>query len=194
MLVDPANDKSKKSDYTAIWVIGVGGDDNFYVMDIVRDRLNLAERVDMVFKLHRRWRPAEVRYERFGMQTDIDYLKIEMDRRSYRFRIREVAGTRISKEDRIRRLVPYMRNGRVIFPHEFYYTDSSGNSKDLVRHFIEEELIMFPLGKHDDLIDSLSRLAEPGLVLPKHVPEEDRRLMFNNEDAEFTPLDPVLGY
>jgi predicted phage terminase large subunit-like protein len=195
MVVDPANDKSKRADYTAIWVIGVGGDDNFYVLDMVRDRLNLAERIDTVFQLHRKYRPVEVRFERFGMQTDIDYLKIEMDRRSYRFRVREVAGTRISKEDRIRRLVPYFRNRRIIFPHEFMYTNTDGDSRDLVKHFIDEELVPFPLGKHDDMIDSLSRIAEPGLVLPKHVDKDELlRETKAMEGAAFEPFDPEFAY
>lgn len=194
MLVDPANSKTKKSDYTAIWVLGVGGDDNFYVLDMVRDRLDLAERIDVVFRLHRKWKPVETRYERFGLQTEIDYLKIEMDKRSYRFRIREVAGTRISKEDRIRRLIPYFKAGRIIFPREFMYTDHSGKPRDLVQYFIEDEMAPFPVGKKDDLIDSLSRLAEPGLVLPKHVTEEEKKEMFMLAETEFVPLDPVLGY
>ena len=194
MVVDPANDKSKKSDWTSIWVIGVGGDDNFYVLDIVRDRLNLGERIDMVFKLHRKWKPTQVRYEQFGMQTDIDYLKIEMDRRSYRFQVKEVAGTRISKEDRIRRLIPYFRDRRVLFPHEHYYTNSAGDSKDLIKYFVDEELIRFPLARHDDMLDSLARIAEPGLVLPKHVPEEERQVMEGLEATAFEPMDVTMGY
>ena len=38
MLVDPASEKSKKSDYTAIAVIGLGADGNKYWIDGVRDR------------------------------------------------------------------------------------------------------------------------------------------------------------
>lgn len=194
MLVDPANTKTKKSDYTAMWVLGAGGDDNFYVLDMIRDRFDLAERVDKVFQLHRKWRPVEVRYEQYGLQTDIDSLKIEMDRRSYRFKIRPVAGTHISKEDRIRRLIPYFKNGRIIFPHELIYTDHTGNPKDMVKYFVDEEYAPFPVAKKKDLHDALSRLAEPGLVLPKHVTEEEKKEMFMLAETEFVPNDPVMGY
>jgi predicted phage terminase large subunit-like protein len=195
ILVDPANQLNKRADYTAIWVIGVGGDENYYVLDIVRDRLNLADRVDTIFRLHRKWKARVVRYEKYGMQSDIDYIKIEMDRRSYRFKIQEVGGTRIKKEDRIRRLIPYFRDGKMIFPREFNYTETSGRTTDLVRVFIEEELAAFPVSKHDDLLDSLSRLAEPGLVIPRFIPEEDRRAeMMALEGAAFEPFDPEFAY
>ena len=166
MLVDPASEKAKKRDFTAIWVLGIGGDDNVYVLDIVRDRLNLTERAEEVFRLHRKWRPQEVRYEKYGMMADVEHIKYEMDRQSYRFRIREVGGS-TKKEDRIRRLIPYFEEGRMWFPHQHLYTDRKGATIDLVQHFTEAEYLAFPVSRWDDLMDSLSRLAEPGLLLPR---------------------------
>ena len=46
IIVDPANEKNKSSDYTAMFVIGLAEDGNYYVIDMVRDRLNLTERVE----------------------------------------------------------------------------------------------------------------------------------------------------
>ena len=40
LICDPASGK-KSSDYTAMWVWGLGADRNYYVLDIVRDRLTL---------------------------------------------------------------------------------------------------------------------------------------------------------
>jgi hypothetical protein len=34
--------------------------------DLLRDRLNLKERGDALFALHRRWRPRRVGYEQYG--------------------------------------------------------------------------------------------------------------------------------
>jgi hypothetical protein len=61
MLVDPANSKSHSADYTSIWVLGLAADRNFYVLDMVRDRLSLTERGDAVFGLHRKWQFARGR-------------------------------------------------------------------------------------------------------------------------------------
>lgn len=193
MLVDPAGDKGVKSDYTAIWIIGVGADGNYYVLDIVRDKLDLGERTDKVFELHRKWKPRVVRYEEYGLQSDISHIKMEMDRRVYRFKIQKVAGTRISKEDRIRRLIPIFREGKMVFPREHIYIYNNKHV-DLVRVFIQEELEKFPVSKHDDLLDSLSRLVEPGLLIPKQESEEEKRMIVELHESAFEPFDPEYGY
>lgn len=188
MLVDPASGKNKTSDYTAIWVIGLGSDGNYYVVDIVRDRLNLTERAAAVFRLHKKWKPYEVRYERYGMMGDIEHIKDKMERESYRFRIVEVGGA-LKKEDRIRRLVPLFQQGRFWFPTEFWYTEASGRRIDLVQTFVEEELLAFPVAKHDDMMDGLSRIAQPDLEL--RWPKQDEYI-YQVED--FTPMYSDMGY
>lgn len=165
MLVDPAGEKKKTSDYTSIWVIGLGTDDNYYILDMVRDRLNLTERTNMVFRLHRKWKPSVVRYEKYGLQSDIEHIKSEMARIPYSFAIQEVGG-KTKKEDRIRQLIPLFQKGRVWFPSEFHYTDSSGITEDLVKVFTEQEYLAFPVSKHDDMIDALARICDNGAELP----------------------------
>jgi predicted phage terminase large subunit-like protein len=180
LLVDAASSKKKGSDYTAMFVIGLATDGNYYVLDMVRDRLNLTERADRVFALHRKWKPKQVRYERYGMMGDIEHLRSKMEDETYRFDITEVAG-QSKKEDRIGRLIPLFEQGRVYFPKTFHVTDYQKNAVDLVRTFLEEEFVAFPVGLHDDMMDSLSRIAEPDLELawPKEVkqalPEVSRR-------------------
>lgn len=190
MLVDPAGGrKDKRSDFTAIWVIGLGADDNVYVLDMVRDRINMAERTEIIFRLHRKWKPLQVRVERYGLMADVENLRNEQNRRNYRFPLVEVGGA-TKKEDRIRRLVPYFQAGRVWFPREFAYTDYSGKQQDLVQKFIEEELAVFPVGAYDDMLDALSRFAEPTLDLPW--PRKSDWSQFPVID--FGVLDPVTNY
>jgi len=123
ILVDASSGKNKdRGDYTAFWVVGIGGDGNYYILDIVRDRLNLTARAETLFRLHRKWKPQQVRYEQYGMMADIDHIKQEMESRSYRFRITEVGGA-TKKEDRIRRLVPLFEHGKMWFPRLLVYTD-----------------------------------------------------------------------
>ncbi len=165
MLVDPASGKRKNNDYTSIWIVGLGSDENYYVLDCLRDRLNLTERTEAVFRLHRKWKPGQVRYERYGMMADVEHIKAEMNKRSYRFSITEVGGT-TAKEDRIRRLVPLFQQGRMWFPEALPYTNTDGKTLDLVQHFVEQEYLAFPVGKHDDMLDALSRVAEPTLDTP----------------------------
>ena len=165
ILVDPANSKRKQSDYTSMCVVGLGADKNLYVLDWVRDKLNLREREDALFDLHLRWKPKYVLYEKYGMMVDADVMRNAMDQRNYRFTITEVAG-KLSKEDRIRRLIPYFADGRVWFPNELIRATYEGVAVDLVQEFIHQEYLTFPVGVHDDMIDSLSRIFDANLIWP----------------------------
>ena len=51
------------------------------------------------------------------------------------------------------------------FPHSLTITDHRNVPVDLVRAFREEEFAAFPVGVHDDMLDSLSRIAEPEMNL-----------------------------
>lgn len=164
ILVDPASEKRKNNDYTSIWCIGLGQDGNYYVLDMVRDRLNLTERAKTVMQMHRRWKPMQVRYERYGMMADIQYLRELQGRENYRFAIEEVAG-QTPKNDRIRRLIPLFEQRKVWFPQSLHRTDHTGKVCELVDAFIHQELLAFPVGVHEDMLDALARIAEPDMPL-----------------------------
>jgi len=180
ILCDPAggeelNRKKKKlSDWTAFMVIGLNNDNNYYVLDIIRDKLNPTERVNTLFMLHRKWndrsgKPPKVGYEKYGMMTDTHYLKKKMMDESYHFSLFELGGNRISKEERIKRLIPDMELGRWYFPERLYYVDSLQRKFDLVYEFVKSEMLNFPRARNDDMIDALSRIYEPelNLVFPR---------------------------
>ena len=178
--VDAASSKKKGSDYSAMMVIGLGTDGNYYVLDMVRDRLNLAERLERLFTLHRKWKPRQVRYERYGMMADIEAIKARQETETYRFDVIEVGGV-TSKQDRIRRLLPMFEQGKVYLPKSLHVTDWQKNPVDLVHSFVEEEYYPFPVGLHEDMMDAFSRIAEPDLKLvwpkeevarpPEHIPQ-----------------------
>lgn len=173
ILVDAASSKKKGSDYTAMWVIGLGTDGNYYALDMVRDRLTLTERADRLFELHRKWKPRQVRYERYGMMADIEHIKTRQEKDSYRFDIVEVAG-QTSKIDRIGRLLPLFEQGKIWLPESLHKTNYERVAVDLVRAFVEEEYVPFPVGIHDDMSDALARICEPDLPLVWPKEEEIR--------------------
>lgn len=164
LLVDAANDKKKGSDYTCAWVVGLGPDKNYYVLDIVRDRLNLTERGKLVMRLHRKWKPQGVRYERYGMMGDVQFIQHLQEEQNYRFAITEVGG-QTPKNDRIRRLIPLFEQGRVFLPTHLHMTGYDGKTVDMVRSFIDDEYKAFPVSAHDDMLDALARIEEPDLPL-----------------------------
>ena len=167
ILVDPANKKRKKSDYTVIWTVGIGEDGKIRILDIVRDKLSLTERTRKLFELVRKYQPIEVRYEEYGMQADIEHIQTQMELEAYEFDITPVGGT-IAKDDRIKMLVPKFENGEILLPRSCHYTDFEGATRDLIQVFVEQEYKPFPVMKHDDMLDALARAYEPKrkMILP----------------------------
>lgn len=184
ILVDPAGEQRPENDYTSIWVVSLCEDGNYYVVDMIRDRLNLPERGRAVMRLHRKWRPMEVRYERYGMMGDVQYLRDLQERENYRFHVTEVAG-KLKKNDRIRRLVPLFEQRKFYFPRTLHYTGADSVPRDLVHVFVEEELAAFPAALHDDMLDSLARIVEPDLPLvwPRVVEDRPTRYQGRTQGA-----------
>ncbi len=186
MIFDPASAKKKDSDFTAGWVLGLGADKNIYVLDMVRDRLSLTQRADLVMSWHRRWQPLATGYERYGMMADIEHIQDRQDRENYRFPIIELAGS-MPKVDRIRRLIPWFESGRIYMPQRLMKTNYEGVSHDLVAAFVNEEFLPFPVGMHDDMLDALAR------VLDDNFPA-DWPMAFDDQDDEDRKRKRRSGY
>jgi predicted phage terminase large subunit-like protein len=172
ILCDPASEKKRSSDWTCFWVVGVGKDKNYVILDCVRDRLNLSERADTLFALHEKWQPDAVGYERYGLQADIQHIEFLQAQRNYRFRITEVGG-QTPKIDRIKRLVPVFEQGRIFLPRSIHRTMYDGTNKNLIDIFVEEELLQFPVSAHDDMLDALARILDPDFVPHVRWPKSD---------------------
>lgn len=180
LLVDPANEKRKRSDFTVMWVVGLGPDQNYYLLDGLRDKLNLTQRAAMVIELHRKWKPKQVRYEEYGLQADVQHIKSVQELENYRFDILEVAG-QTSKNDRIRRLIPLFEAHRVYLPRTLHRTNYQGQVEDLIEIFKNQEYKAFPVPLHDDMLDALARIEEPTMQLswPKPGPKRDLADLMN---------------
>lgn len=171
---DEMNRKKKKtSDWTAFAVIGLSKDNNYYLLDMVRDRLNPTERVETLFQLHRKWNVTtgispKVGYEKYGMMTDTHYIKVRQDEENYRFALIELGGS-MAKEERIRRMIPDLQRGRWWFPATNKYTDNEGRTFELVQELVNGEMLTFPRARHDDMLDAITRIydIEMGAVFPR---------------------------
>lgn len=166
ILVDPASEKKKKEspdpDYTVQLVIGLAPDRNYYLVDGIRDRMNLTERTKSLFRFHRKWNPIRVGYEKYGMQADIEHIQYIQEQENYRFEIRELGGP-MPKADRIRRLVPIFEQGRFWLPHHLAFVDHEKSPRDLICDFLEYEYGPFPVCRHDDMLDCTARILDPEL-------------------------------
>jgi phage terminase large subunit-like protein len=161
ILVDPANSKKKYSDYTVAMVVCLCADRNYYVLDMVRDRLSLGERWRMLAGLHRLWQPRRVYYEQYGKEADIEHFKHMMQSENYRFELYEMGGVRQSKNDRIEGLIPEFEQSKIYLPDSLTrMVEASGQPEDLVKWFVDGEFACWPYSAHDDMLDCLARVTD----------------------------------
>jgi predicted phage terminase large subunit-like protein len=158
LICDPASGK-KGTDFTAMAVIGKGPDRKVYVLDMVRDRLNLKQRAETFLRLHKRWRPQHAAYEEYGLQADIDYIREVQNRKTYRFEVIPLKG-KLSKEDRINRLIPLAANLDLLLPDALHRTNAEGKLEELTSILIEQEFLAWPVPAHDDMMDALARMFD----------------------------------
>ena len=180
LIVDPASKKKKESDYTVMMVIGTDGRRNYWLIDMVRDKLNLGERWEKLSKLVKDWGVFDAGYEEYGMQSDIEFMERMMQETSQYFNIIPLGG-KVSKEDRIKKLIPDFQRGRWMIPDAIYYErkeDGRIETVELVKSFIEEYENWVPgkAGGHDDMLDCMARIYESKLnvIFPNEIsPHEE---------------------
>lgn len=181
ILIDSANAKRKTSDYTVMWVVGLGRDNCYYVLDGIRDRLNLAERTRILFDLVERWAPNCVMWEQVGLASDVEHVRLEQDRIGWHFPISQLKQT-IAKDDRIKWLVPTFESGRIWFPNRMLKRTVAGDTVDLVHDFEHYEYAVHPIVKHDDMLDCLANIHHPDARNTMRFPVSPR-----DESARSTP-------
>lgn len=163
LIVDPASEKKKDSDSTTMQVWEVDSMRCYWLVDMVRDKLNLGQRWtkmrDLVMK-HQITNP--VGYEKYGKDSDIEYFNMQMQEFGTFFTIEALKGN-IPKWTRIMNLLPLLQKQRIILPRTLVYLDAEGKYRELVGEFIHDEYTIFPFSKHDDMLDCMARLLDPAM-------------------------------
>jgi hypothetical protein len=135
ILVDPSKGKSKRSDNTAIAVIGIDVAGNKYLLDGYCHRMKLSRRWELLKQLKKKWEThAGVQllrfgYEQYGMQTDLEVIEDKMEVEGNHFKIEELNTPREgkhSKSDRIERLEPDFNRGAFYMPAVVYHPEYGG--------------------------------------------------------------------
>jgi len=144
-MVDPAIGQLKSSDNTAIVTVGVDQWNNWFVVNIILGKMLPNEILDFIFANWEQYKPRKIGIEMTAYQKSLQYSIIdEMRRRNVFLPIVELKADR-SKEERIEGLVPRYANGGI------YHLQQCPH-----RGQLEEELMRFPKGKHDDIVDALA--------------------------------------
>lgn len=144
--LDPAISEKQEADYTAIVTIGIDTNNRIYILDIIQERMSPTDIITAVFNVYQNWKPSY-----FGIET-VQYQKMlaleirkQMNLRGIFFNLQEVTPM-WEKNARIRTLLqPRYGNASIIHPK--YHNKLQE---------LELELLKFPNGKHDDIIDAMA--------------------------------------
>lgn len=172
LIVDPAKGKTKRpnrSDYTCMLVVGVGADRNFYVLDMVHDRLSLVDRTTTLIQLYQYWKPNKVGYEQVGMQSDIDHIREVCQGITYNIPISELT-PKLSKEVRIEKLIPIVEANRLWLPETMMRKrKAEAEHVDLMNYLVNTEIANYPAVIHDDALDALAWVLDEqmSIVFPE---------------------------
>lgn len=219
IVVDSASRKGATNDYTAMWVLGIGPDYKWRILDKIRDRLSLTERWQRLKDLHVRWKPSWVFYEDYAAGADIEHYKHMMEIEGYDFssalvtlpctltqnpqtkqRLQTpVASTRLDKRNRILRLVPLHEQGRILYPTQILKKNYRNEMEDVLKTYREQEYMAFPVVKHDDSLDALSNIEDPVVKLlmqppfekPQESESERLQRLLNGHDGNNTKINKL---
>ena len=208
ILVDPSKGANAGSDNTAIAVIGIDVGGNKYLLDGWRHRMGLARRWQLVRDIWNRWMRKTpgidgvfVGYERYGMQTDLEYFEERMTHEGIHIPLTEVNWPREgpkSKVQRIERLEPDFRMQRLLMPHVINIDDEGKTTKfdpsttraaKEAKARNEEWRIARPLYKKDEdgkLYDLMTGFLEEYMFFP-FAPRDD----FLDAMSRVYDMDPV---
>lgn len=144
--IDPAVSEKESADYTGVTINKVSSENKWYI-NTYRLKLNTRELIDHLFYLQKTYKPEVLGLEETTFTIAIQpFLQEEMLKRNFFFTITPLKHKQTLKETRIRALIPRWEN-RTIF--------LVGDNTEL-----KDEMRVFPVGQHDDVLDSLAYQIE----------------------------------
>ena len=165
----------KRLDESAIAIVKIEDNGNWWVHKIVHGRWDIRETCVHILKSIRDYKPISVGIERGALKNAVlPYLNDLMRKNNIYSHIQDLTHGNKKKTDRVVwSLQGRMEHGRVSFNIEEDWTE------------FKDQMIMFPTaGVHDDLIDALSYVDQ--LAVSNY--QQDY------EDDDYEVLDPIAGY
>lgn len=151
--VDPAISESERADMTCITTAFFDSDGNLFVFDIQKGHFSTTKTLDIIFKIHRNYKPDSIGIESVAFSKLYFYIISEKEKETNEcLPIEKLErNTMRSKSYRIMQLQPYFENKKIFF------------CSDLDKEYIEDIILRWrPLkrSQEDDLLDTLSDLFQ----------------------------------
>lgn len=165
LTIDPAISEKKRADMTSMVGTGVDAFSNIFLLDIVRGHMSPSEIVDTIFALQEKWHFHEIGIETIAFQKTLAYTLTEEQKARGRYLpIREIKSHDTTKDQRIKGLQPLYQS------HKIFHKKGLENNV-----YLEDELVSFPRGRRDDVIDALS------MQIPFWIPPKQKKNRYHNE-------------
>lgn len=154
--IDPADSLEDGSDYTGCVVVAIDSNDNWYILDISRQRRNITSKLDLTFEMWDKWRGWNLRAIGFAKNALKDEImplfREECNKRHTYPILRQLKEMGRNKESRIEgALVGRFEQNKI-----FFSKDIPEEDLDILRN----ELYNFPSAAHDDCSDSLAFISD----------------------------------
>lgn len=158
IFVDPAISQADTADFTGVVVCCVDVEGRWYIKAAKRYKITPTQLIELLFELNDTFHPKRIGIEEVAYQKMILYvLHEEMRKRNKTLPIVGIKPpTEKTKEMRILSLVPRFEWNNLFLNRGL--------------HDLEMELLAFPRGRHDDLIDSLAYIEHISFI-PKNRPD-----------------------
>lgn len=193
IIADPARKVGVEYDYTVIQVWGLSARREYWMLDMVRDKIPLGDRWRIIRDFGQKYETRDLAYETLG-NTDLDYLNERQEAEGIYFNIIELKGN-MSKHVKIGALHPLFKAGRIILPKVLVYKDILDQPHNLIYEFIYEEFVQIPYSAHDDMLDCMSRLLDRKVqdAVPFPSLAREKSEMKRDEYDPFTPVSEYTG-
>lgn len=144
MSIDPAFRQNQTNDFSGIVVTKASKTGFIYVLEAKQLKVNPSQLIEEIFRLVAMYKPKKVMVETVAAQIMLlDLLRNKMRDTGTFFTVEETrTNTAETKVMRIRGLIPFYANGQILH---------APGLQDL-----EGQLLEFPRGIHDDIIDALA--------------------------------------
>lgn len=157
---DLAIGQKEENDFTVGLTVGLDEQDHLWVVDLYRNKPDGQQIVEAILDQYAKWRPMTVGIERMQVEMAIGPFlrKRQADRKLFAMHIEILKPGRSDKTLRARSIQGRMDMGMVHFPRDAGWYSA-----------FETELLQFPNGTHDDVVDVLAYigLMMDNLIAPR---------------------------